>query len=66
MPENTRSGTKARLYDASAASGKVPAGGKRVEPPDLPDLPDLPDQGERAADALATAAGLPVDAGDLM
>ncbi|MBW8091027.1 hypothetical protein IGW14_24265 [Streptomyces hygroscopicus subsp. hygroscopicus] len=63
MPENTRSGTKARLYDASAASGKVPAGGKRVEPPDLPDLPD---QGEHAADALAPAAGLPVDAGDLM
>ncbi|MCO8301468.1 hypothetical protein [Streptomyces sp. RKCA744] len=64
MPENTRSGTKARLYDASAASGKVPAGGKRVEPPDLPDLPGR--RGERAADALATAAGLPVDAGDLM
>ncbi|MEU2205935.1 hypothetical protein [Streptomyces hygroscopicus] len=63
MPENARSGTKAWLYDASAASGKVPAGGKRVE---LPDLPDLPDQGERAADALATAAGLPADAGDLM
>ncbi|MFC9221382.1 hypothetical protein ACFT8W_11460 [Streptomyces hygroscopicus] len=66
MPENTRSGTKARLYDVSAASGQVPAGGKRVDLPDLPDLPGSADQGEHAADALATAAGLSVDAGDLM
>ncbi|MFH8370634.1 ArsR/SmtB family transcription factor [Streptomyces sp. NPDC018031] len=52
MSENTRSGAKARLYDAFAASGKALASGKRLE------LLDLLAQGERTVDALAKAAGL--------
>ncbi|WP_445529428.1 ArsR/SmtB family transcription factor [Streptomyces cyslabdanicus] len=44
--------TKARLYDAFAASGKALASGKRLE------LLDLLAQGERTVDALAKAAGL--------
>ncbi|MEV7022583.1 metalloregulator ArsR/SmtB family transcription factor [Kitasatospora sp. NPDC093558] len=45
-------GTKARLYDAFAASGKALASGKRLE------LLDLLAQGERTVDALAKTAGL--------
>ena len=52
MPEDTKSGTKARLYDTFAASGKALASGKRLE------LLDLLAQGERTVDALAKAAGL--------
>ncbi|MGW5971995.1 ArsR/SmtB family transcription factor [Streptomyces sp. NPDC055186] len=52
MSENTKSRTKARLYDAFAASGKALASGKRLE------LLDLLAQGERTVDALAKAAGL--------
>ncbi|MER7991281.1 metalloregulator ArsR/SmtB family transcription factor [Streptomyces noursei] len=52
MSETTKSGTKARLYDAFAASGKALASGKRLE------LLDLLAQGERPVDALAKAAGL--------
>ncbi|MFI2410519.1 ArsR/SmtB family transcription factor [Streptomyces sp. NPDC018947] len=52
MSESTKSGTKARLYDAFAASGKALASGKRLE------LLDLLAQGERTVDALAKAAGL--------
>ncbi|WP_437045128.1 ArsR/SmtB family transcription factor [Streptomyces sp. enrichment culture] len=52
MPGNTKSATKARLYDAFAASGKALASGKRLE------LLDLLAQGERTVDALAKAAGL--------
>jgi rhodanese-related sulfurtransferase/DNA-binding transcriptional ArsR family regulator len=52
MSENTKSATKARLYDAFAASGKALASGKRLE------LLDLLAQGERTVDALAKAAGL--------
>ena len=52
MSENTKSTTKARLYDAFAASGKALASGKRLE------LLDLLAQGERTVDALAKAAGL--------
>lgn len=52
MPENAKSATKARLYDAFAASGKALASGKRLE------LLDLLAQGERTVDALAKAAGL--------
>ncbi|MFG2121602.1 ArsR/SmtB family transcription factor [Streptomyces sp. NPDC048710] len=48
----TTAGTKARLYDAFAASGKALASGKRLE------LLDLLAQGERTVDALAKAAGL--------
>jgi rhodanese-related sulfurtransferase/DNA-binding transcriptional ArsR family regulator len=52
MSETTTAGTKARLYDAFAASGKALASGKRLE------LLDLLAQGERTVDALAKAAGL--------
>ena len=52
MPENTKSATKARLYDAFAVGGKALASGKRLE------LLDLLAQGERTVDALAKAAGL--------
>ncbi|MEU2509018.1 metalloregulator ArsR/SmtB family transcription factor [Streptomyces sp. NPDC007863] len=52
MSENTKSATKARLYDAFAASGKALASGKRLE------LLDLLAQGERTVDALAKTAGL--------
>ncbi|GHB51194.1 transcriptional regulator [Streptomyces viridiviolaceus] len=52
MSASTKSGTKARLYDAFAASGKALASGKRLE------LLDLLAQGERTVDALAKAAGL--------
>ncbi|MFF5342266.1 ArsR/SmtB family transcription factor [Streptomyces althioticus] len=52
MSGNTKSATKARLYDAFAASGKALASGKRLE------LLDLLAQGERTVDALAKAAGL--------
>ncbi|KES06034.1 ArsR family transcriptional regulator [Streptomyces toyocaensis] len=52
MSEDTKSATKARLYDAFAASGKALASGKRLE------LLDLLTQGERTVDALAKAAGL--------
>lgn len=52
MSEHTKSATKARLYDAFAASGKALASGKRLE------LLDLLAQGERTVDALAKAAGL--------
>ncbi|MEV6205189.1 metalloregulator ArsR/SmtB family transcription factor [Streptomyces sp. NPDC051771] len=52
MSENAKSATKARLYDAFAASGKALASGKRLE------LLDLLAQGERTVDALAKAAGL--------
>ncbi|MCZ9355046.1 metalloregulator ArsR/SmtB family transcription factor [Streptomyces mutabilis] len=52
MPENTKSGTKAQLYEAFAASGKALASGKRLE------LLDLLAQGERTVDALAKAARL--------
>ncbi|GAB2765874.1 ArsR/SmtB family transcription factor [Streptomyces bullii] len=52
MSANSKSGTKARLYDAFAASGKALASGKRLE------LLDLLAQGERTVDALAKAAGL--------
>ncbi|MFE9771961.1 ArsR/SmtB family transcription factor [Streptomyces sp. NPDC005931] len=52
LRENTESGTRARLYDAFAASGKALASGKRLE------LLDLLAQGERTVDALAKAAGL--------
>ncbi|MGC0333978.1 rhodanese-related sulfurtransferase/DNA-binding transcriptional ArsR family regulator [Streptomyces sp. SAI-170] len=48
----TASGSKTRLYDAFAASGKALASGKRLE------LLDLLAQGERTVDALAKAAGL--------
>ncbi|MFD7974602.1 ArsR/SmtB family transcription factor [Streptomyces sp. NPDC059071] len=43
---------KAAPYDACAAGGKAPAGGKRLE------LPDLLAQGDDTVDALAKAAGL--------
>jgi rhodanese-related sulfurtransferase/DNA-binding transcriptional ArsR family regulator len=52
MPEITKSRSKARLYEAFAASGKALASGKRLE------LLDLLAQGERSVDALAKAAGL--------
>ncbi len=52
MPENAKSATKVRLYDAFAASGKALASGKRLE------LLELLAQGERSVDALAKAAGL--------
>ncbi|OLZ68904.1 ArsR family transcriptional regulator [Streptomyces sp. IMTB 2501] len=52
MTETTATGSKARLYDAFAASGKALASGKRLE------LLDLLAQGERTVDALAKAAGL--------
>ncbi|MEW1653777.1 metalloregulator ArsR/SmtB family transcription factor [Streptomyces sp. NPDC093707] len=52
MTVNPKSGTKSRLYDAFAASGKALASGKRLE------LLDLLAQGERTVDALAKAAGL--------
>ncbi|MER6573209.1 metalloregulator ArsR/SmtB family transcription factor [Streptomyces sp. NPDC001093] len=52
MAEITATGSKARLYDAFAASGKALASGKRLE------LLDLLAQGERTVDALAKAAGL--------
>ncbi|MGW0816501.1 ArsR/SmtB family transcription factor [Streptomyces viridiviolaceus] len=52
MSESAKSGTKARLYDAFAASGKALASGKRLE------LLDLLAQGERTVDALAKTAGL--------
>ncbi|GGN67082.1 transcriptional regulator [Streptomyces albiflavescens] len=52
MAGNTTAGTKSRLYDAFAASGKALASGKRLE------LLDLLAQGERTVDALAKAAGL--------
>ncbi|OIJ99441.1 ArsR family transcriptional regulator [Streptomyces sp. MUSC 14] len=45
-------GSKTRLYDAFATSGKALASGKRLE------LLDLLAQGERTVDALAKAAGL--------
>lgn len=44
--------TKARLYEAFAATGKALGSGKRLE------LLDLLAQGERTVDALAKAAGL--------
>ncbi|MDK0518249.1 metalloregulator ArsR/SmtB family transcription factor [Streptomyces sp. ML-6] len=49
---NTKSFTKARLYDVFAASGKALANGKRLE------LLELLAQGERTVDALAKTAGL--------
>ncbi|APU43325.1 ArsR/SmtB family transcription factor [Streptomyces sp. TN58] len=52
MRDVTKSGSKAALYDAFAASGKALASGKRLE------LLDLLAQGERTVDALAKAAGL--------
>ncbi|MBC2904707.1 ArsR/SmtB family transcription factor [Streptomyces cupreus] len=52
MAESTTPRSKARLYDAFAASGKALASGKRLE------LLDLLAQGERTVDALAKAAGL--------
>jgi rhodanese-related sulfurtransferase/DNA-binding transcriptional ArsR family regulator len=52
LPENTKSATKAQLYDAFAVGGKALASGKRLE------LLDLLAQGERTVDALAKAAGL--------
>ncbi|MEU9244480.1 metalloregulator ArsR/SmtB family transcription factor [Streptomyces sp. NPDC048385] len=52
MAETVTAGTKARLYEAFAASGKALASGKRLE------LLDLLAQGERTVDALAKAAGL--------
>ncbi|MGW5779466.1 ArsR/SmtB family transcription factor [Streptomyces sp. NPDC003863] len=52
MRDATRSGGKAALYDAFAASGKALASGKRLE------LLDLLAQGERTVDALAKASGL--------
>ena len=52
MAEITATGSKARLYDAFAASGKALASGKRLE------LLDLLAQGERTVDAMAKAAGL--------
>ncbi|MEU8620670.1 metalloregulator ArsR/SmtB family transcription factor [Streptomyces sp. NPDC048623] len=52
MTETTPTGSKARLYDAFAASGKALASGKRLE------LLDLLAQGERTVDALAKASGL--------
>ncbi len=52
MPEETRTASRARLYDAFAASGKALASGKRLE------LLDVLAQGERTVDALAKAAGL--------
>ncbi|MCG7523497.1 metalloregulator ArsR/SmtB family transcription factor [Streptomyces sp. OfavH-34-F] len=52
MAETAQNETKARLYDAFAASGKALASGKRLE------LLDLLAQGERTVDALAKAAGL--------
>ncbi|GLV78311.1 hypothetical protein Shyhy02_63110 [Streptomyces hygroscopicus subsp. hygroscopicus] len=66
MPENTRSG------DEGAAVRRVRsqwqgAGRRKACGPAGPAGPaGSADQGERAADALATAAGLSVDAGDLM
>ncbi|NYI03937.1 ArsR/SmtB family transcription factor [Allostreptomyces psammosilenae] len=50
--ESTAAQTRARLYDAFAASGKALASGKRLE------LLDLLAQGERTVEALAKAAGL--------
>ncbi|MFF0204059.1 ArsR/SmtB family transcription factor [Streptomyces sp. NPDC005017] len=52
MVKDTPTDSKARLYDAFAASGKALASGKRLE------LLDLLAQGERTVDALAKAAGL--------
>jgi rhodanese-related sulfurtransferase/DNA-binding transcriptional ArsR family regulator len=52
MADTTTAGSKARLYDAFAVSGKALASGKRLE------LLDLLAQGERTVDALAKAAGL--------
>ncbi|MEV6794436.1 metalloregulator ArsR/SmtB family transcription factor [Streptomyces sp. NPDC051320] len=52
MSETITVSSKARLYDAFAASGKALASGKRLE------LLDLLAQGERTVDALAKAAGL--------
>ncbi|CAL9657751.1 hypothetical protein SUDANB15_06839 [Streptomyces sp. enrichment culture] len=52
MAENGTPHSRARLYDAFAASGKALASGKRLE------LLDLLAQGERTVDALAKAAGL--------
>ncbi|MEV6330466.1 metalloregulator ArsR/SmtB family transcription factor [Streptomyces sp. NPDC051909] len=52
MTETTRADSKARLYEAFAASGKALASGKRLE------LLDLLAQGERTVDALAKASGL--------
>ncbi|MGV4981126.1 ArsR/SmtB family transcription factor [Streptomyces sp. NRAIS4] len=52
MAKPTATGSKARLYDAFAASGKALASGKRLE------LLDLLAQGERSVDSLAKAAGL--------
>ncbi|MBC9728664.1 metalloregulator ArsR/SmtB family transcription factor [Streptomyces sp. TRM68367] len=52
MADNTKTGAKAQMYDAFAASGKALASGKRLE------LLDLLAQGERTVDALAKAAGL--------
>ncbi|MFJ9721976.1 ArsR/SmtB family transcription factor [Streptomyces sp. NPDC101209] len=52
MTDETTTGSKARLYDAFAVSGKALASGKRLE------LLDLLAQGERTVDALARAAGL--------
>ncbi|MCL6669209.1 ArsR/SmtB family transcription factor [Streptomyces panaciradicis] len=52
MADETTTGSKARLYDAFAVSGKALASGKRLE------LLDLLAQGERTVDALAKAAGL--------
>ncbi|CAM5297247.1 hypothetical protein SGRIM128S_08752 [Streptomyces griseomycini] len=52
MAENGTPHSRARLYDAFAASGKALASGKRL------DLLDLLAQGERTVDALAKAAGL--------
>ncbi|MFE7858433.1 ArsR/SmtB family transcription factor [Streptomyces sp. NPDC057403] len=52
MTDETTTGSKARLYDAFAVSGKALASGKRLE------LLDLLAQGERTVDALAKAAGL--------
>ncbi|WP_112469528.1 ArsR/SmtB family transcription factor [Streptomyces triticisoli] len=52
MAETAHTGSKSRLYDAFAASGKALASGKRLE------LLDLLAQGERTVDALAKAAGL--------
>ncbi|GAA1431236.1 metalloregulator ArsR/SmtB family transcription factor [Streptomyces thermospinosisporus] len=52
MVQDTATGTRARLYEAFAASGKALASGKRLE------LLDLLAQGERTVEALAKAAGL--------
>lgn len=52
MADTTTAGSKGRLYDAFAVSGKALASGKRLE------LLDLLAQGERTVDALAKAAGL--------